>query len=83
MLATINSVKASKSGKSEVVSFHVLETKETPFGTQRIHKYYNMAFEPGTCKLGEGEEIELDLNQFNVRTTQFNGNEGLWLEFKG
>ena len=83
MKATVASIKTSKSGNSDVVSFHSIEVKETPFGPQRIHRYYNMAFEVGACALGEGEEIDLDLALFHVRTTQFNGNEGLWLEFKG
>lgn len=83
MEATVSSLKPSKSGNSLVASFHVIETKQTPFGTQKIHRYYNMAFEPDACDLVEGEVIDLDLSLFDIRTTAFNGNESFWLEFKG
>jgi hypothetical protein len=83
MEATVSSLKPSKSGNSLVASFHVIESKVTPFGTQTIHRYYNMSFAPDTCTLAEGEVIDLDLSLFDIRTTAFNGNTSFWLEFKG
>ena len=87
MNATVIDIKASKSGKSDVICIQVTTTKETPFGTSTTHKFFNHAVASGSSKLAIDQEFELDLNQFEVRKSMLTYSDGsehecLWLDVR-
>jgi hypothetical protein len=87
MNAIVVSLKPSKSGKSDVLFARVDNSVKTAFGVVKAPKFYNVMLEKGSCKLGEGEVFDLDLDAFKAVESIWEDTEGvshnsLWLEPK-
>lgn len=85
MKALVYDIKASKSGKSDIIVLATEETKKTLLGVQIIKKFYNISVQKDSATVAIDEEIELDLNDFEVRKSQLRKKDGtmmesLWLE---
>lgn len=82
MKATVFSVKPSKSGNHDIITLVTEEVKVTPFGKNTITTYYNMLLEKGSASVGEGEEVDLDLAQYEVETSTLASGVSRWLRMK-
>lgn len=87
MKFTIVDIKTSQSGKSDVITLDATVTKTTALGKSTSHKFFNHAVAHGTAAVKIGDEVELKLEDFNVRASMLTYQDGtehesLWLEVK-
>ena len=85
MELTVISIKASTSGKSEVISLQ--GTTDSVFGESK-GIIYSHAVKAGTCKVAEGQVINVDMNQFVVESNELTYQDGsvhasYWLKARG
>ena len=80
MKAIIFDIKASKSGKHDVLTLQGSVAKQTAFGTALATRFYNILLESGSCTLPIGSEIEIDLNDYTLETSQLDNNICYWLK---
>ena len=80
MKATVYSIKASKSGKHDILTITADVAKKTPFGTVTATRFYNILLETGSCPLGEGEALEIDLSDYDVEASQLDSGVSYWLK---
>ncbi len=85
MKATVYSIKASKRQPdvNEVIALQVSETVPTILGDTKVSKFYNVVVAKGSSELGEGQEIDLPMESFDVKESRLdNGTVSYWLEPK-
>lgn len=85
MKAIVISIKDSASGKSEVIS--IQGTADTVFGTSQS-VIYSHAVAKGTCKVIEGQELDLNMDSFVIETSELTYADGsvhssYWLKLRG
>ena len=80
MKAIIFDVKSSKSGKHDVLTLQGSVSKQTAFGIALATRFYNVLLESGSCTLPIGEEIDIDLNDYTLETSQLDNNICYWLK---
>ena len=83
----ITDIKTSQSGKSDVITLDAEVKKTTALGEGVSHKFFNHAVVSGTCNLKVGDEVELNMEDFNIRASMLTYQDGtehesLWLEVK-
>ena len=83
MKVSVYDVKASKSGKHDILTLQADVVKETAFGKATATRFYNMLLESGSCKLSIGEEVELPFKDFDVEISQLGSGVSYWLKPKG
>lgn len=80
MKATVYSIKASKSGKHDILTITSEVAKKTSFGTATATRFYNILLQSGSCPLAEGEELELELADYDVEVSQLDAGVSYWLK---
>lgn len=76
-------IKESKSGKSDIIVLTSERKEATPLGTQLIRKFYNMNVEKGTATVKVDQELDIELEAFDIRESVMdNGTTSLWLEWR-
>ena len=85
MKALVYDIKESKSGKTDIVVIQTTTTVKTLLGVQVIKKFYNIPVQKDSATVSIDQEIDLDLNDFEVRKSQRRKDDGtlvetLWLE---
>ena len=80
MKATVYSIKASKSGKHDILTIATEVTKKTSFGIATATRFYNILLQLGSCPLAEGEELELELADYDVEISQLDAGVSYWLK---
>jgi hypothetical protein len=83
MKATVYSIKASKSGKHDILTITSEVAKKTSFGIVPATRFYNILLQSGSCPLAEGEELELELADYDVETSQLDAGVSYWLKPRG
>lgn len=83
MKATVYSIKASKSGKHDILTIAAEVVKKTAFGIATATRFYNILLQSGSCPLAEGEELELELADYDVETSQLDAGVSYWLKPRG
>lgn len=80
MKATIYDIKASKSGKHDILTLQANVAKKTAFGTASAIRFYNMLLETGSCPLAIGADVDVDLSDYDVETSQLDAGVSYWLK---
>jgi hypothetical protein len=80
MKATIYDIKASKSGKHDILTLQATIAKKTDFGTVPAIRFYNVLLETGSCPLAIGAEVDVDLADYDVEVSQLDAGVSYWLK---
>lgn len=76
MRMIVQSLKTSDSGKSDILSLRANISKKTALGTVTAIRFFNLRLEIGSCKLVEGEEIDLDMSDYQQEESVFTKEDG-------
>jgi len=85
MKTLVYDIKTSKSGKTDIVVLQTTTTVKTLVGLQEQKKFYNISVQKDSATVDIDQEIELDLNDFEIRKSEYIKEDGtktisLWLE---
>lgn len=81
----LSSLKESESGKNDVLSIRVDVVKDVGFTKAKTTRFYNMIADKGVTTAKVGDEIEINLADFDIEVSKLTYQDGsehdsMWLK---